>query len=230
MAPTREEITSAHRSRAQYANKADSAILMLKMGTDELAVKELAQVTNGDIALIANLLTRAEESLARYEESITRCLEMENMDEEVAMQDKHYLASMKMINEIATQSSKLAKLKADFEAARLTNTDSLSVLNTSDNPQTPRINTSLKPTELEIATSLTGFKVWRAKFQDYFVSNKMQTFSHQDQRAYLRGCLAVDTINTMEQFMDVTQVMSVTEVLNKLEEYFTSTVSIIRRR
>eukprot|EP00094_Tigriopus_californicus_P010955 TCALIF_10569-PA protein Name:"Similar to gag-pol Gag-Pol polyprotein (Walleye dermal sarcoma virus)" AED:0.25 eAED:0.27 QI:80/0/0/1/0/0/8/0/1134 len=58
----------------------------------------------------------------------------------------------------------------------------------------------------------------------------MTVYPLEVQPAYFRGCLATDTLNLLDQFLDIEDDMSVEEVLNKLEKHFRDSVSLFRRR
>lgn len=93
-----------------------------------------------------------------------------------------------------------------------------------------RINTTLKPDELQADGTLADFKVWRKGFGDYYSSNQMKDFPHREQRACLRGCLDVKVIQIMEQLLDVTDTMDFDTVLDLLQKHYEDPLSVMTRR
>lgn len=93
-----------------------------------------------------------------------------------------------------------------------------------------RINTSLKPSPLTMDISLATFHVWKQKFMDFYTSNNMEKFSVHEQRAQLRGCMDVGVIQTISQYLDVSEDEPVEDVLSKLQIHLAKSVNIVRRR
>eukprot|EP00094_Tigriopus_californicus_P005040 TCALIF_04854-PA protein Name:"Protein of unknown function" AED:0.42 eAED:0.42 QI:56/0/0/1/0/0/3/0/466 len=168
------------------------------------------------------------ESVSRYFTSVLNCLDLEDVPEVARQQDTHFLQWSSLDELLDKSQTKVRIYRADFDSRSiLTQSDALSSM---PNNSAPRVNTSLKPSDLDISCSLPDFRIWKKKFHDYYNSNKMDSLDLSDQRAYLRNCLTVDTINTLEQFCNVSDSMSVLDVINALEAHLISKVSIIKRR
>lgn len=228
--PSHEEtvarsISSVRRSRGQYATRATRAVERLQKEVEK-AERNADSITAGEVLALESLIEDTIQSVGKYEDAVTKCQDLEDVDEVNQAKDEHFKKMMDA--EFLVNDLKMAiwRIRGNFDRNNIVNVGSMS----SRGFNAPRINTSLKPPELMIDTPLTEFKVWRTKFKDYFNANKMSNLSHEDQKAYLRACLAVDTINTMDMYMEVTENMSVNEQLDKLEDYFRSSVSIVRRR
>jgi hypothetical protein len=77
---------------------------------------------------------------------------------------------------------------------------------------------------------LANFQVWRQKFTDFYVSNRMDQFPVEEQRAQLRGCMDVTMIQTLSQYLDVKEDEPVKDVLAKLQIHLAKSINIVRRR
>ncbi|XP_059097966.1 uncharacterized protein LOC131892196 [Tigriopus californicus] len=92
-------------------------------------------------------------------------------------------------------------------------------LGSSESHSAYRINTSLRPDPLTFDVTLAAFHVWKQKFHDFYMSNGMDLFSVREQRAQLRGCMDVAMVQTISQYMDVSDEEPVFEVLDKIQTH-----------
>lgn len=93
-----------------------------------------------------------------------------------------------------------------------------------------RIDVSLRPDPLSPEVTLPEFMVWRRKFEDFYGSNKLETYPLEQQRAHLRGSMEIGMIQTLAQYLDVGEDKPVKDVLDELHSHLVKSVNVVRRR
>lgn len=227
MATETKPLSSAHRSRGQYRHIADGLLSRLNQKIS-LLVNTSETVVLAEVIGLESEIGSVSESVDRYGCAVSECLDLEEVPEIKIADDKQFQHHCTLLGDLSDIRSKLRTLRVNVET-RVMNSNPLTSSSETRKPTT-RINTALKPDELSVDASLADFKVWRTSYCDYYTSNHMDKFPIREQRAYLRGCLDVKTIQVMEQLLDVTESMEVNAVLEVLQKHFEESLSVMTRR
>lgn len=227
MATETKQVSTARRSRGQHRYIAEQLVDDLKRKVDLLLGSADGYTLPQVIGLEARLGS-AQNAVDKFGLAVSECFELEDTDEDDLYEDVHFKLHCSLLTTMSDISSNLSTIRAQAE---LSGSFVPSQTSAHGNDRRPtRINTALKPEELQADGTLADFKVWRTGFDDFYASNRMDKFPHREQRAYLRGCLDMKVIQIMEQLLDVDDSMDVVSVLNVLQKHYEDTLSVMTRR
>jgi hypothetical protein len=159
MPPKKEDfpLVSEHKSRAQLFTRADLSVLRLDHKVSELISKLFTEVSNGVITAVEMSVIDTKESVSRYFISVLNCLDLEDVPEAARQQDTHFLQWSSLDELLDKSQTKVRIYRADFDSR--SNSAQSDALSSMPNNSAPRVNTSLKPSDLDISCSLPDFRI-----------------------------------------------------------------------